>query len=715
MPRSVLAPFVSRPDRCRGVASTRRRLALTFLLATAPGCGDSSPTPPEVLQVVIDRPAVDLVVGQTEFRPNARVPNRPNAVITARMAVETRWLTEESVLDPVALADGRVVALGPGSAVVEFSATGADTARLAVTAGYPEPRISRVENGRDVVPGTEVRLRGYRMLTVGNEVQVGGAPATLTRVDSATATFVVPDLGPAPTPAECRSGTPVTLSVAGAVIAPTVAMTRQAARMALAPGAWQRLAPEAAACIRLPALPGRYVLAWVDPTSVVDSGAFAPAGYDRLSASYSVSFAERSETTGAAVPRTAPRPATATADAMAYVAPTATGGSSLIDRASYAVGDTFTVFPDQLAATVPLLVRVYAVYGRVPIIGPESATDVFASRILLQMDRVGPVIDTVLIPLLGRSLGDQRVGTTSGFLPILFVAAQAGPGTASGFTVSLSPTDHVELAVSAGQSFAQVSGVETAFRAIAQPIVSGWIDSFHGFGRQIPRPVAQQWLHDWGHVATRDLLVAEAMRIARGLDFGSNYDWSVSPLTPFWNYPFAELLGGGRISQALSQGGVTYLRHVVHELVAEHAQSYEDALRLIVTGAPFGHYGCYRTACRPAGGLLAVMRRFDPTWDPIDALLEFTLSQGADDRSPDPRFRNPDFAFAGREWSTSAVIRAGSGSTTGFTDVVGGTAGFVLIEDPGVGGVVQTGTTGPLQWALLRLPDGGQSAATWGN
>jgi len=682
------------------------------------GCADSTTEPPVTPAVVIDAPVREVVIGSANVLVNARVPGRPSAPISVRVRDESRWLSEDPVLNPLALADGRIVPQAPGRVRVEFAAEGATPAELSLTAVLAQPTVLHVVNGDPVQPGDTVHLRGFRLPSAATEVAVAGTVTALLPVDSATARFVVPSLALAPRESGCAATATLPFAVTGVANGAQVVLSRAMPRTRLDPGAWRRLTAQQASCLRLEATGSRYVLAWLDPTGVVDSGALAPVGFDRRPEPHSITFAERGTPTaaGGAVQRLRPLAgetpvpapdATSSLMRTSFVASVARSGApAVIARDTFVVGDTLTFFPDRFGASAPFAGRVYAVYGRVPFIGPRDAEAVIRERILPAMDVVGPVIDTILIPLLRRTTVDALLGTASGYAPVVMTNVQASAGSANSMFVALAYFDHVEMIVSAGTSFVSPSLSTALLRAIASPLVARYVDAANGFLPAEPRPAGAQRLQEWAHHATVDLLIAEAARRASGVPWASNYDFAAADGTrPFGNYPLTELLGGGQLSRGLSQAGVTYLRDLVTELTARHGESIESALQRLARSAPFGLYGCYQSSCRPDGGLVALMRTFTPDFDPTVSLLRFVLSQAADDQAAHADFNNPHYLFAGARWFTALQLRAGSGRVQSLESLPSGHAGYVILDDNGVGGVYEVISNRPIELALLRLPD----------
>src|SRR5688500_10846256 len=155
---------------------TMRRHARPALLASllaAAACG-TSPTAPGT-----GRSPADAAVTLTRLGDTAAVAGGAPV-----LASESRWLGELPVLDPEALAAGRIRAAAPGTATLR-----AGGAPLVVHVVPARPLVLAAT----VAPGDAadtLLLRGFRLRELG-AVRVGGEPARVLGGDSATLRLAV--------------------------------------------------------------------------------------------------------------------------------------------------------------------------------------------------------------------------------------------------------------------------------------------------------------------------------------------------------------------------------------------------------------------------------------------------------------------------------------------------------------------------------------------
>src|SRR5690349_205 len=113
--------------------SIHRSTALFALLLATAACGGSgAPTGPSSdARTTVDRGEIVLAAPGESAALNASVDGRA-APAALRLSSERRWLHDVPVLDPAALAEGRIVAAGPGTAELAVSAAGAAPAQVTV-------------------------------------------------------------------------------------------------------------------------------------------------------------------------------------------------------------------------------------------------------------------------------------------------------------------------------------------------------------------------------------------------------------------------------------------------------------------------------------------------------------------------------------------------------------------------------------------------------
>lgn len=162
------------------------------------------------------------------------------------------------------------------------------------------------------------------------------------------------------------------------------------------------------------------------------------------------------------------------------------------------------------------------------------------------------------------------------------------------------------------------------------------------------------------------------------------------------------------------RGSASFLRDLVQRLVHERSVPFADALREVQVGAIEGWYGIGFGGASYGQGLVPRMRaRFGPSWDPVQAMLEWTMAEAADDLTSNPRFQDLSNRTAAREFNgvyvhngiaPSGGVVAGGGTTSSKTSPSGNTGVFQLDDASAGGSFAATSTAGPsVRWLLLRV------------
>lgn len=136
-------------------------------------------------------------------------------------------------------------------------------------------------------------------------------------------------------------------------------------------------------------------------------------------------------------------------------------------------------------------------------------------------------------------------------------------------------------------------------------------------------------------------------------------------------------------------------------------ESLDDALRSVSRGAVEGWFGLDGISRRP--GLTERMRgRLGTSWEPADALLEWTLSHAADDLTPNPRYQDRaslrvwDLSGASYGWRPDAVLQGDLSTFTLFKRY--GSPGWARIPSPEEDFTLEVqGYEVATRWLLLRI------------
>jgi hypothetical protein len=223
----------------------------------------------------------------------------------------------------------------------------------------------------------------------------------------------------------------------------------------------------------------------------------------------------------------------------------------------------------------------------------------------------------------------------------------------------------------------------------------------HAFQYQYLRAAApgDLWTYrtQWAQEGTADLVAYELLRRHVGLPLLGNAEWGpVGTDGP-------GLLAGLLYVNGRFRDGYRQSASFLFDLYARRVRGGEPldaALRDVTRGALDSWHGVQPG--RP--GLVARMTgAIGAPWDPVDALLTWTLSQAVDDRTSNPRFQNAMFRQAWRRpprlttWEPLATLGDGAGPVR--VRQQGGGGGYLLVG----GATLQVTSSVPsLHWMLVR-------------
>jgi len=690
-------------------------LPLSLLSAACGGAGSptaSSHTEPasraevDRREIVLAAPGDTASVGVTASGQATRTPE-------LSLAAERRWLHDAPVLDAAALAAGRIVAAAPGTAELDARAFGAAPARVTVHVRPGRPLLLRA-----TPLGDTVVLRGYRAGDAA-AVAVGGTTATRIGGDSATLRVLLPPR----TDASCARAAAEPVTAQGAEVAAGMAVARRHAdELRLAVGAPVRLTAAQAACMRLAAVPGAaYALAFVDARRVRQA-ATAFEGAAPNPAQYSVTVAEA----GSIAPSAALlAPSAARFDqAPDHVRRnvSASSGTAAARAEPWREGERFELRDVSLAA--PLPVRVMRVYAGHLVLAvaegeePAGGTEAWIAR----ADSAFRLLTEHGYPLYRAALSPSMPSTSAGAGQLLVVARRETSAYLGSTATS----------VVGGQASSLVF-LNSAYPATA----SGLLKTL---GHEVAHAWQERWAQDrrgeaaagtgaagWAAEAGAELMSAAIAGRAAGIGMRSNWEWSAHLGDPALA-PYAGLAAGARGDLTAGYAsGASFLLDLAGRMVARGSGEAE-ALAEVSAGVLEGWNGFARTGPRARGLTERMRARLGEGWEPVDALLLWTLSQGVDDLTPNAELQNRAFARAGTAGESAgagwlAAARLASGGRAARVDpaaassVAGnaatvtaryGSPGYVLIDDDSAGGAYTLGATwngAPLrdvEWMVVR-------------
>lgn len=677
----------------------------------------------------------------------ARLGERSTATPRFQPDEEVPWVEGTTVLDPDALAEGRIVARAPGSAHLRVRAFGRGPAILTVRVAPEAPTAFALRAPSRVRPGDTIRVLGYRMEQV-DAARLDGRPAPIIDRDSAGLAIVTPP--PEPT-SECRGSARTEVTLAG--VRTPAELSYLAARngeVSLDVGERMRL-PDGENCLRLSAAEGaEYVLAYFD-RSPVDRPE-TPREVENANSLYrntadptrvppiSVVVDDRSDEPGEITPDRAADGddrADDRAGAGARDRPAPGGGEDRVEPLSITVssagemacgtndyrdgcaevfdrrrpwrtGERFLISdPDESRATtadgrtavVEDYARVVKVRDRIVYAVYEHDEDLFTPEWAAAFDQAVKALHREGLPYLRSILTRRHPVTSEASGQLLVILAQLdGPVMGRSYTGPGSGGSSAEAHALIDLDNEPAFG--TLYQVLAHEMAHAW-NAQYRFERGISLGVHY---HEEG---LAEFLANDLMRRDAGIAFTADWDG--------WRYADSATSAGqyGREAKAqtgLLTEGYVGLASLYRDLVTrriEAGETVREATRAVVRGA-HGNWS----------GLTRRMRELFPGWNPVDGILTWTLSQAVDGRLRSEIFRNAAFGEVSSPdggWQAAGTLTAGEGTgrlrdetrygSTGFfhlTDEIGGS--FRLLSagttDRGSRG---WGTPSDVAWMLLRV------------
>jgi hypothetical protein len=209
----------------------------------------------------------------------------------------------------------------------------------------------------------------------------------------------------------------------------------------------------------------------------------------------------------------------------------------------------------------------------------------------------------------------------------------------------------------------------------------------------------------WGLEGGANLISYELVRRMAGIGLDANYDWRNPHDSPAAGFYALRAQPGTGDFNAGYDNSMGFLRDLVIRRVRS-GEPLEEALKAVSRGAVEGWFGIDRSGGqRP--GLTERMQARLGGWQPDHAMLDWTLSHAADDRTDNARFQDhaslrvwdlPADHPVG--WHPAAVLSARNPSVT--IERRSGNPEYLHLHDDGEGLTFTVSSDVPVQWKLIR-------------
>lgn len=315
------------------------------------------------------------------------------------------------------------------------------------------------------------------------------------------------------------------------------------------------------------------------------------------------------------------------------------------------------------------------------------------------------------IPLLQRTFSLANSTTTSDESGQLYIALQAPSNSSAGWWPN-STTGHgrwsrVTIGLSPGSAFTDASSSYTSALQILGH------ETMHTYQYRWRYEHAAPWLQAlgtrWAIEGGATFFAQEMIRDKLDIPFDGNTEFfSSDPQDP----AFPLVAYGFRVRNFTFgySDGASMLRDLVQRLVTS-GMSFDDAVSLVLVGAMEGWHGINEENQQHGLGLTRRMQAvLGSSWNPTDALLQWTMSEAADDLTGSPVYQNVTKRSYNPSTATNnirpdAVIAPGSSvsvsrapGTTGVFEIDGARGATYRASS----NIIKNGVT-PIEWLLLRI------------
>jgi len=482
-----------------------------------------------------------------------------------------------------------------------------------------------------------------------------------------------------------------------------------AASVNLAVGETATLTAEQARCFSLAAGSGaEYALAGFDARAVEaaragrDAGGLSDPQYTIADATYggAQSLGAGPSPSAAALPLH-PHLNQAAADA---------GSNSPFSRATpWREGERFSVAP--IEGTGPVNARVVRVVGGRFVLAVIEKDEAGAQDVLKQATEALEFLAQRGVPLLQSTFSSTVPATSAGSNQLLILATAWNPAAGAAATWSHEEGEkafsyvwlNLNLRGGKGEGYEMYDHASYRVKVLGHELTHAWqaqwVRAEHGHAA----PAGAAWSLEGG----ADFVGMDLVRRYLNVGMGSNWRWSenLEPSRESVVFALEPFDARGRLTWGYYDAS-SLLRDLQARLIAG-GLSPEAAMAEVSRGAVEGWYGADGDG--GVNGLVERMRgRLGGGWDPASAVLLWTATQAADDRTSNPALNNPtyyDVANADDRygWKPAGEVRMGTGQRAQVSQVAGG-AFYVKVRGASAQGVLSATSTSPeARWMIARV------------
>lgn len=469
----------------------------------------------------------------------------------------------------------------------------------------------------------------------------------------------------------------------------------------LAPGQTRVLSEAEARCFSLSASGAEYVLAGFDARAV-EASAKGPFAGGLSEPSYTIG-----DGAGAARNLVASDGKAAALPGDLRLNTSAAPGDAYARATPWVAGERFSVRPMVGTGTVPA--KVVKVAGRYVLAVIESDAD-GAGRMLEQAETALEFLAAQGTPVLRQTLGEAAPVTSPGSGQLLILAAAWNPEQGAGATWTQEDAAgarsmvwlNTNLRPGRGDGYEMYDHASYRLKVLAHELAHAWqvqyLRGAHGASHSAPGSAA------WSIEGGADFVAMDLVRRYLGVGLTANWAWQdhLDPRESGVIYALEPADARGRLPWGYYDAA-SLLRDLQVRLM-NAGLSADAAMAEVARGAVEGWYGDDGEGGACHGLVERVRTHLGAAWDPAEAVLTWTLTQAADDRTGNRALNNPVYRKVGDRgaaygWKPSAEVKAGRVGSSSFTQVSGGS---FFVQVTGAGTVSAASNTPGVRWMIAR-------------